>query len=613
MARSASHVENPPREREAELHDGGLRLSSLWLDAFEGALRSRDPDAIEALFIADGWWRDLLATGWDLHTVAMANVSGFVRDIDDRTFDDFHLLATPAPTLVEVGSRTLVEAHFTFQAGPLHCFGIVKLSTELDESFGKAWVLFTVADQLVGHEEAVGLRRPLGVERTSHGAPGTAWVEKREAEQRYEARDPEILIIGAGHSGLGLASRLKRLGVDALIVERNPTVGDNWRRRYRTLVLHDAVWGNHLPYLEFPPSWPVYTPKDLLADWLEAYSRVMELNVWTSTRLGRCDYDDHAARWTVELHLSDGTTRTVRPAHIVFATGTSGTVPDLPSVPGSSTFDGRVLHSSEFEDGAEFAGARAVVVGASTSGHDIAQNLVENGAASVTMIQRSSTYVFDITAAHQDRPVSQDSIPARYSSEGSLPIDVCDRIEESIPYFAQRETLRAGALAQQEADRDLLEGLAAAGFATNRGIDGTGLWGLYVERGGGYYPNVGASNMIVSGAIGVRSGVSVVRFTQRGIVLDDGSEIAADVVVFATGFKLMGDTVRSIIGDAEAARCGPIWGVDDEGELRSMWRPSGHPGLWFTGGNLAWSRFYSKVLALQLAARTFGYVPVVQQ
>ena len=118
------------------------------------------------------------------------------------------------------------------------------------------------------------------------------------------------------------------LGVDSLIIDKNESVGDNWRLRYRQLVLHDPVWYDHMPYMEFPATWPIFTPKDKLAEFFECYVKILELNVWTSTTITNCEWDEKNAKWTVTLsrQQKDGTTeeRVFHPRHIIQATGHSG-------------------------------------------------------------------------------------------------------------------------------------------------------------------------------------------------------------------------------------------------------------------------------------------------
>ena len=196
-----------------------------------------------------------------------------------------------------------------------------------------------------------------------------------------------MLVVGGGQAGLSIAARLKQLQIDALIVDREARIGDNWRKRYHALTLHNQVQVNHLPYMPFPPNWPVYIPKDKLANWFEAYVESMELNFWTGTEFESGAYDEAEGRWSVVLRRADGTRRTMHPRHIVMATGVSG-IPNLPDIPGLKNFGGTVLHSSRYDDGENWKGKKAIVIGTGNSGHDIAQDLHSSG-AEVTLVQRS--------------------------------------------------------------------------------------------------------------------------------------------------------------------------------------------------------------------------------
>ena len=197
-----------------------------------------------------------------------------------------------------------------------------------------------------------------------------------------------------GQAGLNLAARLQALGVLCLIVDRQERIGDNWRHRYRTLVTHDPVTYSHMAYLPFPQTWPLFTPKDKLGDWFEAYASIMELNVWLSSSLTSATYSDEDKQWTTTVKRGGGTERTLRPNHVVLCTGHSGE-PRVPTFPGQDDFKGSVYHGSHHKDASDHdvSGKRVVVVGTGNSGHDIAQNFCENGAESVTMLQRSGTYV----------------------------------------------------------------------------------------------------------------------------------------------------------------------------------------------------------------------------
>ena len=242
----------------------------------------------------------------------------------------------------------------------------------------KAWTLLTALQELKGFEEQLGAARPRG-NAYSRDFRGPNWLDLRKASADYADRDPTVLVIGGGQSGLCIAARLKQLKVDTLIVDREPRIGDNWRKRYHALTLHNQVQVNHLPYMPFPPNWPTYIPKDKLANWFEAYVDGMELNFWTGTEFEGGSYDEKEGRWTVTLRRADGSKRTMHPRHVVLATGVSG-IPNWPDIPSLKNFAGTVLHSSRYDDGENWKGKRALVIGTGNSGHDIAQDLYSSGA-----------------------------------------------------------------------------------------------------------------------------------------------------------------------------------------------------------------------------------------
>ena len=147
------------------------------------------------------------------------------------------------------------------------------------------------------------------------------------------------------------------------------------------------------------------------------------------------------------------------------------------------------------------------------------------------------------------------------------------------------------------------------------GDDGSGLFMKYLRRGSGYYIDVGACDLIADGSIKLRSGVDVAELRERSVVLSDGTELPADLVVYATGYGSMNGWAAKLISQEVADKVGPCWGLGSgttkdpgpwQGELRNMWKPTAQPGLWFHGGNLHQSRHYSLYLALQLKARLEG-------
>ncbi|MFI5429286.1 flavin-containing monooxygenase [Aeromicrobium sp. UC242_57] len=407
-----------------------------------------------------------------------------------------------------------------------------------------------------------------------------------------------MVIIGAGQGGLAVAANLGLMGVDALILEKSERVGDGWRKRYHSLVLHDPVWADHLPYLPFPSSWPIFSAKDKIADWFEFYAEVMELNVWTNAEMYDSSYDEASGVWTLKVRTADGE-RILHPQDVILATGAAAEV-NLPDIPGRDSFEGISYHSSAHVSGADWSGKKAVVIGAGNSAHDIAQDLYEAG-ADITMVQRSSTHI-----------ISQEhGIPAIFGAnftETGPPTEYADLLASATPWPQVLEFAVEGTRQTAVKDAELLASLEAVGFQLNDGPDGTGLLGFALQKGGGYYINVGCSQLIAEKKVKLAAGAGLAQFVPTGVTLDDGRELEADVVVLATGYKNMRETGRRLFGDDVADRCPDVLGIGEDGEIGGLYRRTGAPGFWFMAGPLAWVRIYSKHLALQIVAMQKGVI-----
>jgi putative flavoprotein involved in K+ transport len=564
-----------------------------WLESFETALLERDAETAAALFLNDGLWRDILAFSWTIQTMAgRPAIEATLRQTQSRAqARNFHIPGkrTP-PRWISRADEENIEALFEFESAFGPCAGVLRLRPD-DQGKLRAWTLNTNLQELKGYEDEFKRR---GEPDSTRDFGAENWADRLKKQRAFSESDPTVIIVGGGQAGLSIAARLHHLCVDALIVDRHGRIGDNWRTRYHSLTLHNEVHVNHLPYLPFPPTFPVYIPKDKLASWFEFYVEAMELNFWTGQELVAGAYDDKNAKWRVTLRNSDGTERVMQPRHLVFATGVSS-IPYTPDLPGLDRFSGAKVHSGDFKNAGQWKDRRALVLGTGTSGHDVAQELHAHG-AQVTMIQRSKTHVVSLKEAQ--------SVYAIYS-EG-IPFDDCDLLATSFPYPVLRRSYQLSTAKGEKVDRTLINALEERGFNTWLGEDETGFQMMYLRRGGGYYFNVGCSELIVSGEIGLLQYTDIETFVPEGVRMRDGSIMQAELLVLATGYKNQQEAVRLYLGDAIAERVGPVWGFDEGGELRNMWRRTAQSGLWFTAGSLAQCRIFSRYLALQIKALEEG-------
>ena len=571
-----------------------------WLAAFGAALELGDHDAVAAMFEDDSYWRDLVCFTWNIKTM---EGKAAIRAMLDATAATTKASGWKVEGDAIEGSG-VTEAWLSFETAHARGKGQIRLKGD------KCWTLLTTMTELKGFEVAKGPTRPKGVE---HGASQdrTSWLERKTQEERDlgQKEQPYCVIIGGGQGGIALGARLKLLGVPTIIVEKNPRAGDSWRNRYRSLCLHDPVWYDHLPYLPFPEHWPVFAPKDKIGDWLEMYTKVMQLNYWTSSECKGAAYDESKQEWSVTVDRS-GETVVVRPKHLVLATGMSG-IASVPAINGAETFTGHLHHSSKHPGGEPYRGKTCVVIGSNNSAHDICADLWEHG-AEVTMLQRSSTHI-----ARSDT-LMELALGGLYSEEAlkaGVTTDIADLIFASIPYRIMHTFQIPVYEEMARRDADFYARLRKAGFMLDFGEDGSGLFMKYLRRGSGYYIDVGASELVADGRIKLKSGVGIDRITEHAVLMQDGTELPADLIVYATGYGSMNGWAARLISQEVADKVGKCWGLGSgttkdegpwEGEERNMWKPTQQEALWFHGGNLHQSRHYSQFLSLQLKARYEG-------
>ncbi|KAI1990494.1 hypothetical protein LOZ53_001575 [Ophidiomyces ophidiicola] len=485
-----------------------------------------------------------------------------------------------------------VEARFTFETNGVPRqtgSGFISLIPN-DKGGWKIWLLRTILEGLDGHPN-VDVLDPVDPSVANGHQNGV------DVPKQYEC-----VIVGAGQAGLAVAGRLKALGVRYLLIDKNPAVGDNWLLRYESAKLHTVRNYAHLPFERtFTPDWREFLTKCDVAKGFATWFNKYGINAWFSTSFESGSWDDCKKEWHLRI-LREEKEVLLTTKHLVLAVGGGGQIPRMPNFPGREKFKGAVLHSVDYADSSEWAGKRGVVIGAANTAHDVAEDM-EAAGMDTTMVQRQATYVvptdyyLKVTGA-----VFNDHIP----------IEIADRIQFSNPIAIGRQIVAFHLHKMIRADPERFDSLERAGFLLDRFGDIT----YHVcERNGGHYMDVGGSGKISKGLIKMKSDSLITAYTEDGLAFSDGSELKADVIVFTTGFVgTIRDDVAKYLGKEIASQVDEYWGLDPEGEIRGAYKPTGHPGLWYSGGTLGHSRFFSRFLGLQIKASLDGTpLPIFKQ
>lgn len=575
-------------------------MAANWGAEFEAALGAGSRTALASLFQDVPYFRDNGALTWDYRQFhGQDAVYRVLLSVSEKLKPrNLYLSAKwPQPLWTKNITGDVIEAFFDFETEHGRCVLVLHAVESAEARSGlKAQAIFTRLEAIKGTEAPTGHPRGRGY---IPSFPGQTWKQNRDEARAYRTGDPDVIVVGAGQSGLTTAAFLRRLGVDVLNVDRYEKVGDSWGRRYEALALHNPVEMNGFPFLPFPPHYPEYLSKDLMAEWLDIFARYMDLNVWTSTEFGGARFDSTNGRWAVTLKTADGETRELRPRHVVLATGGIGGKPAIPDLPGLKDFAGPVMHSSQYLDSKNFKVKKAIVVGVATSAHDIARDLHEGG-VEVTMLQRGGVVINNVEtanlaySAYFDTSIPTELVDLRYGLTLVNPL----RERGSQAYHQMAKDL----------DKDILGRLAAAGMVLSDGVRGQGWFDLFFRTGGGYYLNTGTSELIADGKIKVCQFDRVAKFVPEGVLLHDGTVLEAELVVLATGYESRISEVADMFGADVAARVGEVARLDPEGEWASMWSQSGQPGLWFNGGGINQMRPGSERLALLIKADLDGYI-----
>ena len=574
-------------------------IAQEWIQDFSDALSDGRIDDVVDLFVDDPegendepvpvregqsqksfppFWRDMVAYTWNIITLEGKES---IRDMLEQTRGDDTKISTttwdlakarpsgrdyfPPPLKIIVdGDSSLYE----FWCDITTSDGTGYAHVRLDAKTKRATTVLTTLLDLHDRPFQTDDRRSRG--STPGPVPGRKYFDKKQ--KRGDEDDTyHVAIVGAGQAGLSLAARLEAMEVPYILFEAGHSPGSSWRHaRYPSLHLHDPVWYQHMPYMEFPKTWPVFTPKDKIADWLDAYATLMDLNLRTNTKVVKVTRTSHVngskdEMWQIKT-VSTGSSNSrnnnqnevgeessrqqpvIHAKHIVFATGNSSR-PKVPNFPGaSSIFRGIQLHTSQYTGGKAFAGKNIVVIGSNNSGFDICQDLWEQGAGSVTMIQRTASMIVSSQSVLEHGLFLFNEDPQYHHEDADL-------ILTTTPYriLVDGGGWKAVTNRMKENDQDLISRVEAAGYKFDYGYKGTGVFAKSATEGGGFYIDVGCAELLARQDVKVRYS-TIERFESDAVVIlhkhNSGGEerVPADVVVYATGFDTMESYVEQICG-----------------------------------------------------------------
>ncbi|KAI1076432.1 flavin-containing monooxygenase [Whalleya microplaca] len=569
------------------------KIVGTWLSQLQDLFIRNSFDNLSDLFIEDCWWRDILGLTWDFRSkYGQAEISKYLLSAACH-FGNLQIIKLGGlkPIFLDIAGMMWIQSGFTFKNQHGEGRGLLKLAN-VDEHTWKAWTIFTQLESLDYQKEleARRMRNPAATARLNHSPSTNGHVSSNQ-------ENPQVLIVGAAQAGLALGARLEHLGLRTLLIDKHPRLGDSWRTRYESLTLNTPTYTDHYPFLKLPGNWPRWLGKDQVANFLEHYGQLMGLDILLNTKLTKLGYDKSKQIYRVQVESQEGT-KEFSPRHVVLATGSFSDEPIIPEFAGQESFKGEIYHSVEHRSARQVPDVRhkrVVVVGAGPSAHDIAQDFTSSGAKEVSMIQQHP--IFSISVE------SMEALQLALWNMPELSTEDADLVGNAIPLSLIRTMSIGLTQAMAAFDKAMLDGLRAAGLAILTGEDGYGLADHQLIKGGRFYIDQGANQMIIDGRIKIhRCEEGIKEFTENGLTLADGKNLEADVVVLATGYHRNIRSVEQVLG-REVTEKMPNFGLlDEEGERDGWWRPTGIPGFWYMTGSFMWSRQFSAPLALQIAA-----------
>ncbi|PVH87542.1 FAD/NAD(P)-binding domain-containing protein [Cadophora sp. DSE1049] len=545
-----------------KLSESELDESALWRDHFSlaGAVRTF-------------YGRDRIKNQW----------SSYSRERLPHSFK-----AGRAMVLRPTPDSSWIDVSFTFltiQRGDLvgNCSGTASFIPSESSQGWKLWMLKTVLENFEGFG--------------SPDDPSPIFKEPEVTAEKDEQLEHEVavLVVGAGQNGLSVAGRLGALGISYILLEKAPTIGFSWTGKYDAVRQHTVKEMNNLPFdRTYKASDPTLLPAKIVAEGFQNYVQKYRINIWLAAKVESCLKSSGSPGWVVKVRKGEQE-HVIKARHIVLSMGASQSVPNYPEIENASSFTGTILNIGSFKNSSPWKGKKAIVVGSATGAHDVAQDMLDYGVGTVTMIQREKTPIFPV-----------EWIVAGQSTIYNLqiPPQMADRIAGTEPHKVSREILKINFKIAQKIEKERFDALERVGFYVDRERplnDGV------ILRLGGYYIDVGTSARVAKGDIKVKSRDPIKRFVENGLEFESGDVVEADLVVFATGYQRDPRLqAASIVGAEVAQSMRSSKGFDEDGELDGIMMPS-YPYAWLMGGAVSMARWNSRFIALQIQAELMGH------
>ncbi|KAH8809404.1 hypothetical protein F5884DRAFT_706884 [Xylogone sp. PMI_703] len=569
------------------------------LTTLNTALATNNAEMLESCFFSgQAYWKDILALTYHLRTfttpfaiaaslLETKTLRGCIHGFELEGKAQF-VPATPVLQFIDF------RLAFKTSSPAATCSGRILLlpveSKEQENGDGilawKIWILSTKLENLDLHPENEALLQS----------------PKRQLDV-LETIETDVFIVGGGNAAVTLAARLKALGVDSIMVDRNARVGDNWALRYDSMRFHVPTSFCELPYMRYGAELqtPHLLTKDDLAEQVRRYVTAFNLNTVNSVEIIQTTQMPDK-RWSIRFQTPLGICTAVA-KHLVQATGIGSQKPYLPPMADEKLYNGITMHSQQYRNANELKkqGASSVlVIGSANTAFDILEECHMVG-LQTTMVARSATYICPLE--YVLNKVSLGSYDNGVEASDALFLTLPSVVDGQLA----RDLFRH--LASQEPNR--YTALAEAGFPVFDSCDASAaLLHNLIERAGGHYVDTGATALIVEGKAGIKAGVEPVGYTATGLLFTDGSTAEADAVIWCTGFadKDTRDTVAEIL--KAKLPVDATLGVDQEGEIRGMWkRHLRVDNYWVMGGYTQQHRWHSRTLALQIKAALEGVLP----